>query len=114
MRPAGQHCGQGNRSVGDILGPIIGNVAHGDSPSAGRYAVHIVETDAASHNQLAMFQPSDRRSANGQEVIHHDARGILDPALQPTLPLCTERADIGNIAQDTFLYREIIGDEICD
>jgi len=40
--------------VGDLLGAVIGHVAHDDATPAGRLQVHVVEADAAADDAATL------------------------------------------------------------
>jgi hypothetical protein len=45
-------------------------------------------------------------------MVHHDAVGFLNPAVQFGFAFRPQRSDFGQVTQNAFLHGEIVGDEI--
>ena len=110
----GQRKRHAERGVGNIFGPVVGNIGDFDTAPAGRGAIHIVEADPAPHDEPAVLQRMDCGFADPKAVIHHDCVRIVDPSNEFRLMASVECDDIREIAQNTTLAVERLGNEICD
>ena len=66
----------------------------------GQGVIDVVVTHAATHDQLAVFEPLDRLARQAEIVIHHDRVGVFDLALQLVFVEGVERRDVGDVAED--------------
>ena len=55
MNATRQRQGHADGAVGDILGAVIGHVAHGNATGAGKFVIDVVDAHAAADDQLAML-----------------------------------------------------------
>src|SRR5512135_1210617 len=77
---------QTNGGVGDVFRAVIGDVDDGNSPLAGGGTVHIVNADSAPDDEFALLQAAESLRAEAEEMIDHEAGGVLDAALELLLP----------------------------
>ena len=112
MDPPRQRHHQPDRRVGHLFGAIIGDVGHGNASLAGQGAIDVIDAHATADDQLAAIEPLDRRARQPKAVIQHDRVGVFNLAQKFLFAVTIERRDIGNVAQQSMLGFQTIGNEI--
>ena len=97
--------GHGERDgvIGDLLGAVVGHVAHGDAALACGGDVHAVEADAVADDGAAVFQPRDAFRRQRHVVPDDDRVALADFIREIGVGFAEKAAQPGVIADDAAL-----------
>src|SRR5262249_5063967 len=114
MRAPRQAKQQSDRCVGDIFGSVIRYVGNSNPLFASGGVIDIVHAHSTTDDQLAVVQAVDGLGAHTQEMIDHEAGGVLDLTVEVLLGSSANGFNRGEFSEDPFFNVQAAVNEVSD
>jgi hypothetical protein len=99
---AAQGHGEGDGMIRDLLGAVVGHVAHSDAALASGGDVHAVKADAVADDGAAVFELGDALRRERHVVPDDDGVGAGDLVIEISIGVAEMSRDLSGAADDGF------------